>query len=261
MMPLLDHLGPFLLVAFRLSGVMLAAPLLASLVIPGKVRVLLVASLALAVYPTLPPSAFALSGAEIDLFTLAWAVMGEVIIGFTIGLLAMMPIAAVQLAGLIMSLQMGFGLAAIVNPALETETEPIGELLSYLALFIFLLIGGLEAAFLAAANTFRHTPPGAFHTGLGPINLFTGVLASGTELAMRVSLPLMGIVLMETVASAFIAKTIPSINITSVGFAIKIVIGIGALILGLNAIDGAIGEHMSQTLRALLHWSADPRGG
>lgn len=256
---LLDHLGPFMLVAFRLSGVLLAAPLLASIVIPAKIRVLLVVSLALAVYPALP--AQSMPAETLDVFTLAWLSAGEVFVGFVIGLLAMLPIAAVQLAGMVMGLQMGFGLAAIVNPALETESEPIGELLSYMALYLFIVIGGLEATFLAVCRTFAHTPPGAVGLGILPVNLFTGVLAAGTELAMRVSLPLMGIITMETVASAFIAKTIPTINIQSLGFAIKIAIGLGALVLGLHAINDAITEHMLDTLRRTLFWAADPRGG
>lgn len=256
---LLDHLGPFLLVAFRLSGVMLAAPLLASGIIPGKIRVLLVGMLALAVYPALP--ARVMPAETLDVFTLGWLGAGEVFIGFVIGLIAMLPIAAVQLAGLVMGLQMGFGLAAIVNPALETETEPIGELLSYVALYIFMLVGGLESTFLAVCRTFAHTPPGAFSEAVAPVNLFTGVLASGTELAMRVSLPLMGIVMMETVASAFVAKTIPTINIQSLGFAVKIAIGLGALLLGLHAIDEAVTQHTLEVLRRMLFWAADPRGG
>lgn len=260
---LLDHVGPFLLVAFRLSGVMLAAPLMASVVIPMKVRALLILALAATLYPAIPPAsqAFALR-TDLDLYVLGWAVMGEVFIGYCIGLLAMLPVAAVQLAGMIMGLQMGFGLASIVNPALETETEPIGEMLTYLALYVFIMIGGLEAAFIAAANTFAHTPPGAFHAGggLAPINLITGIIASGMELAMRVSLPLMGIVLMETVATAFLAKTLPTLNLMSVGFAVKIVIGLLALVVGLRAIDDALAGHVSETLRQVLFWSSDPRG-
>lgn len=251
---LTDHLGPFLMVAFRLSGVLMLAPILASVAIPGKVRVLLVAVLAVAVYPTLPPEQQ--RPMSTDLFSASAMACGEVLIGMFIGLLALLPVAAVQLGGMVMGLQMGFGLASVVNPALETESEPIGELLTHLAIFAFLLMGGLEGAFLAVCKTFAHIPLGGFDPATSPLALVTGVLSGGFELAIRVSLPLMGIIMMETVATAFLSKTLPTLNIMSIGFAVKIIIGLGALMLGLRAIDEAIGDHVTSTGRSTLHWAA-----
>ncbi len=251
---------PFLLVFSRLSGVMLAAPILASTVIPGKVRVLLVIGLTAAVYPTVLPGALAGStvnpSANLDILTLAVAVAGEVMLGFLIGLLAMLPIAAVQLSGVVMSLQLGIGLGSIVNPALDTESDVIGELLTHIALAAFLVMGGLEMVFVAVCNSFAHVPLAGFGPSLAPLDLLVGTLQSGFELALRLSLPLMGLILMETVATAFVSKTMPQLNILSIGFAVKIILGLGALIAGLRAIDHATGEHIREVGRTLLEWTA-----
>ena len=256
---LVRHVVPFLLVFCRLSGVMLAAPLLAGTVIPGKARVLLVVALAAAVYPTLLPT---LRGSGMDtrtmtdVLTLGVAVASEVMLGFLVGLVAMLPVAAVQLSGAMMSLQIGFSLGSIVNPALETESEPLGELLTHVAIAAFLAMGGVEMVFLACANTFTHVPLAGFGPGLAPLELLTSTLGAGFDLALRVSLPLMGLILMETVAVAFVSKTMPQMNILSIGFAVKIFLGLGALVAGLRAIDHAIGEHVREVGRSVLEWSA-----
>lgn len=251
MLELFDHVGPFVLVLSRLSGVMILAPLLASASIPTQARALLAVMMTLAVYPVLPAQeqAASLPG---DVLSLGVLVAGETLVGFSIGLVAMLPLAAAQLAGLVMGLQMGFGLAAIVNPALETESDLLGEALLYLALGAFLAMGGLEALFLAAASSFGHVPMGMASASMAPAQLVSGVISSGFEVAMRVSLPLMAIILAETIATGFLAKTIPQMNILSLGFAVKVIAGLAAIVAGLRAMDGALSEHVGETMRRLL---------
>jgi len=244
---------PFLLVASRLSGVFLLTPILASLVIPGKVRVLLVGLLAIIVYPTVP--AAALVPVPGDAFGLAIAAVSEVMVGFFVGLLAMMPIAAVQLAGLVMGLQMGFGFAQIVNPTLETESDILGEMLLSMALATFLILGGLESTFLAVCNTFAHIPLAGFRPDVGLLNLVAATLEAGFELAIRLSMPLLAIIMLETVASAFLAKTMPQLNILSIGFAVKIILGLAAILVAGRAMNTAIGDHVVEVGRALLRFS------
>jgi len=262
MQDLVNHVGPFCLTLFRLSGVFLVAPILASTMIPAMARALLTAALAVAVYPVLPAAQQA--PMALDPFTLAWAVAGETILGFCIGLLMMMPLAAVQLSGLLMGHQMGFGLAQVYNPALEADTDILGDLLGYLALGVFLTIGGLEGMFLAVARTFAVVPLGSLAgggLGPGPMELVVGVLSAGFELALRVAMPVLGIILIETVAMGFLSKTMPQLNVMSIGFAIKIVLGLGAVILGLSHAQTAVSDHVGEVARLVMGWTAGLGGG
>ncbi|MGH7130836.1 MAG: flagellar biosynthetic protein FliR [Phycisphaerales bacterium] len=255
MSTLVHHVAPLLLVMFRLSGVFMLAPIAASLAIPAKVRVLLCFMLALCVYPTVQAPA----GEFTDIFTLVMVGAGEVFIGFVIGLLALLPVVAVQLAGVLMGQQMGFGLGQLYNPMLETESDIIGEVLAQLAIGIFIAVGGLEMLFQCVANSFERVPLGAVAVGDAPFNLVLSTATSGFELALRVSTPVLGIIFIETLASSFLMKTIPALNILSIGFAVKVVLGLVALVWGLNAMDGAIGEHIAETGRQILNWSSQAR--
>lgn len=251
--PILDHIGPFLLVLFRLSGVLVFAPMLASSVIPVKVRMLICVSLTLALYPALP--ADQMRPIAIDVLSLLPAALGEVLIGVAVGLIAALPIFALQLGGLIMGQQAGMSLAQIYNPALETETDVIGQLLVYAGLAVFISLGGLETMFLSVGETFRHVPVGQAGWSLGPVDLISGLVASGFQLALRVCAPVLCIILVETLASAMLAKTIPQINVQSIGFAIKIIITLLVLAASASAIVQAAGGDIADSLDSIVDWS------
>ena len=53
--PILEHVTPFLLVLFRISGLMMFSPVLSSSLLPARVRAMLAICFSLAVYPTLIP--------------------------------------------------------------------------------------------------------------------------------------------------------------------------------------------------------------
>ncbi len=241
-----------------MSGLFLVAPVIASVAIPAQARVLLTLSLSLVIYPTLP--AVQQQPIALDLFTLALGAMMEVFIGFTIGLLALLPLTAMQLGGLFIGQQLGFGLAQISNPALETDSDILGELLIYVALGVFLAFGGVDLMFLALCKTFAHIPLGGYSPASAPLSLLLGVLGSSFDVALRVTLPVLGILLMETIATAFISRTLPQFGITSIGFGIKIILGLIAIIAGLRAMEDTASDFIRTSLEQLLTWSIGPIG-
>src|SRR5437868_2805959 len=95
--PLLNHVGPFMLVLFRMSGLLVFAPILASSILPGRLRALLCVAFTLAIYPTLPASQH--QPVRMDLFSLAPMALAETLIGVAMGLMASLPMYAVQLGG------------------------------------------------------------------------------------------------------------------------------------------------------------------
>lgn len=288
--PILSHVTPFLMVLFRLSGLLLFAPALSSPLIPARVRALLVGMFALALYPTIPVSQQV--PIDLDWMSLGIAVVGETLIGLVIGLLAALPMYAVQLGGLVMGQQMGLGLANVYNPALDIEGDVVGQFLLYLALAIFLQIGGLDAAFLAVAKTFANVPigaillaplpvvpdpsllgttadiaaagqvaaPSAFSSiSFSALDLLSGVIASGFELALRISAPVLCIILLETIATAFIMKTMPQLNIMSIGFATKVVLALLGLVLAFRAIAHVTHDDVEQSMSRMVEWAESLR--
>jgi flagellar biosynthesis protein FliR len=257
---LLNHVGPFMLVLFRMSGLLIFAPLLSSSILPARMRALLCVSFTLAIYPTLVSGGVPV--VDTDLFSLVPLAFAETLIGLAMGLMASLPMYAVQLGGLVMGQQAGMSLGQIYNPALDVETDTIGQFLQYAALVIFILMGGLEALFVALGHTFANVPIGraiAAGGSLAPVELMTGLISSGFELALRVSAPVLCIILVETIASALIAKTVPQINVQSIGFSVKVVITLLVLATSASAVLHASGADISQTVNAVIRWTENLR--
>ncbi len=251
---LLPHVPAFLAVVSRLAGLFVFAPILSSSMLPAKVKAFLAIALGLAVYPTLN-----LSGnvpLRLDLLDLAPAMATEALIGVTVGLIAGLPLMAVQMGGMLMGQQMGMGLASVYNPATDTENESLGQLLFFLAMGVFLAMGGLDAMVKAMVVSFATVPVGGFTSGDSPLALVTGLVASGFELAVRVSAPALCILSAETVASGLLMKTAPQMNIMSFGFPLRITLGMGVMYASLGAMHEAAGEDVVGALSAALGWAS-----
>jgi len=197
---ILNHIPALLLVIFRIGGLMVFSPVLGSSIIPVRIKVLLSFMIGLAVYATLGASSVAHAPLSLDLLTLAPLIAMEVLIGVALGYCASLPLFGLQTGGIIMGQQMGLSFAHLINPATEEETDPIGQLLFFMALGVFILIGGLEWMLGSILASFQHIPLGGMRADVSLVGLACGLLDASFELALRVAAPLLAIVTLETIA-------------------------------------------------------------
>jgi flagellar biosynthetic protein FliR len=253
---ILDHMPAALLVIFRIGGLMVFAPALGSPVIPVRIRVFLAFIIGLATYPLLSTQHFAGVTLELNLLTLAPLVAMEVLIGIIIGFMASLPLLAMETGGLVMGQQMGLGFARFYNPAVDDEADIIGQLLFFMALAAFLVLGGHEWMFLAVLHSFEHIPlgGGVFVADLNLLNLATGLILASLELALRVAAPLLALIFLETVAMGFLAKTVPQLNILSLGFPLRILLGLAIVGVGLVVIHDVAMGGVEQMCTEVIAW-------
>lgn len=253
LMPLLlAHVIPFTLVLFRLAGLFLLAPLLTSTMIPMKFRALLACTFAAAAYPILAPDLIAPASA--DMFSLVPLIAGEALIGLCVGAIASMPLLSLELAGVVMGQSMGFGLARVYNPESDVETDLLGQLLLMVATGVFVASGGLETLFTGLVRSFDRLPIGGMSASSAPLDLFIDVLTSGCDLALRVAMPVVGGTMLLVIVLGVIGKTMPQVNIMSVGFTIKVLAGLAALALAMSAIRETVGDAIDQAIDQALLW-------
>jgi len=255
---ILPHLLPLMMVITRLAGLFFFAPILNSSTIPRMVRLMLAVMFGLAIYPFVPEVD---AGVTLNIVQLIPMLFAELIIGLAIGLIASLPLLAVQMGGYIMGYQLGLSLAESFNPVLESNGSVVGDLLFYLAIFAFIGIGGLEIMFSTLAESFRTVPLGTFSSGDVPLEMFVMVLSSGFELAIRIATPVMAVVSMLMISMGFIMKTMPEVNIMSIGFAAQIVCGLIMLFACLTIVANVATEEVYDVLETIVTWVqsfADP---
>jgi flagellar biosynthesis protein FliR len=251
--------APFVLVVARLSGLVLASPIFGHGLVPMRVRAGLVGVLALALAPVVPagrlddPTPWALAG----------LVALEGIVGVTLGLLAQLIFAGVQLGGQVAGIQIGFGIANVIDPMTETGATVMAQWQQLAALLAFLALDVHHVLLRAILASFQAAPVGTVALGR---DLLQGVVAQGASLfavGVRIAAPVLVVLLLVNGALAVLARTIPQLNVFAVGFPVNV--GVGLIVVGgslpftmrflagrFAALDGVLGEFV-QALGALAH--------
>jgi flagellar biosynthesis protein FliR len=250
--PILPHVPAFVVVLSRVGGLFVFTPVLSSSAVPMKFKTLLVLVLSAAIYPV--ANLDHLVGMRLDLLSLAPLVATEAMIGVTLGLLASIPMLSVQLAGLLMGQQMGLGLAQVINPAADVEGDSIGQMLFMIAIAAFVTMDGFEILFGALVQTFTLVPAGSFALADAPLGLLVGLITAGFEMALRIAMPVLAVIFVESIAVGFLMKTVPSLNIMSFGFPVRILIGLLSLLMAIALMGQLIVEEVGVALEIVQDW-------
>lgn len=245
----LMQLPVFMLVLIRMSGIFIFAPTLSTVSIPVQIKAMLVLMLSLCVYPIVTATQpgyvllFAQQGG-LSLWALPALVLMELSIGAVIGYGAMIPLVGMQMAGHIADQQLGTGLAGIFNPDLEEESSVAAELYFIFALTLFVILGGHRLLVGALIESFQAVPPGGFRPDGQVLAVVLAMLRTMVQLALQVSAPLLCMVYLETVTLGFIARTVPQMNILSVGFPIRSMLGLSMMAAGMAVAPQICREHL-----------------
>ncbi len=236
----------------RVTGLFLTAPVLGSAAIPRVVRGVLVLGLGGATLAMLPPAM--LAGGTPGILELCVVAAGECAIGAVIGFIATLPLIAAAVGGSLMGQQMGIALPAMLDPGVGVESDDMGRAFLLLAIVCFVVVGGLEQVFSAVLGSFGHLPvAGLAHESLA--TMAAGMLDACFEFGLRVALPLLGVLMLQAFVLALIARSMPQLNIFSIGLPLRVLVGLVVLVAGLAAIAGGIETFIPAVLDQLGGWA------
>ncbi|MFW6058553.1 MAG: flagellar biosynthetic protein FliR [Phycisphaeraceae bacterium] len=264
--PLLIHLPAWLLVLFRLTGIFIFAPVLGSNEVPRQVKVFLAVGLSLCVYPTLlepgrpaAPMVGAILDNQMSIWMLGAAVGVELLIGLAIGYAASLPLIGMQIGGQVIDQQVGLGLAGIFNPDLGEQSGMVGQFLFIVALALFIVLGGHRIMFAVLIGSFDRVPLGGFTEFESLVYLMVGLLQVSFDLALRIAAPLLCLTFLQTVAMGFVARTVPQINILSIGFPMRTLMGALLLMMFIGIAAQVYTNGVYDIFRELLRfWTVQP---
>jgi flagellar biosynthesis protein FliR len=216
----------FLIVLTRISGIILIAPFFSSNSFPIPVRVAFTLVTSFAVSSSLPMTALHV---ELNLSTVLVVMLGELLFGLLLGFAALCVFSGLQFAGQIVSFQMGFSLIRQFDPASGIQSSVFSFLYNYIGLLLFLLINGHHWFFLAISESFTIMPVGgAAISGMLAEHLIR-LSAEILIIGLKVSGPVLAVIVMTDFAVGLIGRTAPQINILIVGMPVKIMIGFACL--------------------------------
>ena len=248
----------FLLVFFRITGVMLSAPLFSNRSFPVPVRVWFAIVIALMMFPLVWGRSVEGTIEELlrSELSAALVVLSEFAIGWSIGWIASIMVFAMQLAGHLLGQEIGFSIGEVFDPVSEGQSAITTQLFFTVALVLFVVLGGPQLVVHAANHSFVVLPPGGVvaHLGLVPAAaVFDAeflVRDAGTTLftnGVTLALPGMVGLMLATGAMAILARAVPEMNVFILGFTIRILLGLFVTWLVLPFIGDAFAGYLEVT--------------
>lgn len=232
----------FLLVLARVSGIMQTAPLFSSQRIPAIIRVGLAALIALVVVIVRREP-----GTEVaSLFHLAMMIATEFLLGAILGFAVNLVVVAVQIAGQLIDMQMGFGIVNVLDPQTGIQVPLIGNFQYLLALLVLLGMDGHHLIISAIVKSYDFVPLGGMKIDATVtaflVKLFCGMWVS----AMKIGLPVTAALLVSDLALGIVARTVPQMNVFIVGLPVKIALGFVLLLVVVAWYIWLVGELLQE---------------
>jgi len=243
----------FILVLLRTGAIVVTLPVISESVVPVMVKAGLTLIIAVVIFPLVAAQIPPLDSRS--LFGLVGLLAGEVLIGVTIGFVARMYFAAIQLAGDIIGFQMGFSVVNVIDPMSSAQVSVITQLQYMIAMLIFLTVDAHHLFFQALMQSYADIPVAGFQFSGGVMQLVFEASRDMFALALKIAAPIMAVMIFTNVALGVVARTVPQMNIFIVGFPLQI--SLGLIFLGLTAplfvrlTEGLFGE-MGKKMAALL---------
>jgi flagellar biosynthetic protein FliR len=216
----------FVLLAIRFGGLVVSAPIFGSPPVPLPLRGALAILLAFLFAPLAGPS----QGATWTAGAFILAAAAECGIGLLIGFTASLLFSAVRMAGHLVDQDMGLSLAAVLDPVSGESVSVVSQFQTLLALIVYLVINGHHILLTAMAETLRVLPVGGgiMTSGAGP-GLVGDMAARLFVVALSLAIPALATLFLVTVAMAFLARSVPEMNLLTLGYPMRTLAGLAAL--------------------------------
>ena len=243
-----EEIARFLIVLFRISGIMVLAPFFSSQSIPVYVRIAFTVTASFVLAPSLPLKAVP---ADLNLSNIAALIPSEVLFGVLLGFAAMCIFAGFQFAGSVISFQLGLSYANVIDPQTEVDSSVFSFLQNYLALLFFLLVNGHHWFLLAVNDSFASLPVGGGHIQGPLIQYLIRLSAELLVIGLRIAGPVLAVSVVTDIVLGVVGRAAPQINILIVGMPLKLLVGFGGLSLSFYFLPRYLEEVYSMLYRTL----------
>lgn len=244
------------LLALRLTGLLLIAPVFSARTVPVRVRTafLLVLTLLLA-----PATVAALGTGARAVAVTPETCAAELVIGFALGFGAAVLVGAAETAGDLMATSIGLSGAALLDPMNGGSSPVFAQFAQLFAVTVLLALDGHLVMLDAVAESVRALPVG------GAVDLRAGLAAmvgSGASLfllGLRFAAPVIAAAMIGNTALAVLTRVAPSLNVLTVAFPIQAALGLTAVVAAFAMLatwmagwSGHYGDALARVFAALV---------
>ncbi len=235
--------------AVRIGGVMVFAPFLGSESISMQVKAGFTLALTALLYP-----AYHLAHLGFDAAVWIRIVASELIVGLLLGLGLQLFFNAVQFAGQLVGLQMGFSLVNVMDPQTQVDTPVLSIFYQLIVLLIFLQMNVHHWLLRGLGASFSYVPLGSaglnFAVTSEIMRAASGIWLVGLEMAA----PVVVATMMSDIALGFLGKASPQLPVLFLGLSVKSVLSLILLIATLTLWPRFLEQHFAAGIAMGERW-------
>jgi len=238
----------FTLIVMRMSGMIMLNPFFGSSRVPSRVKAALILALSAMLYVW---EAGTLSYEPGTLLEYGVMLIKELAMGCVLGFGMELMVLVIRFASAIIDFSMGLSMAQIYDPGSNTQmTVTSGVTYAFLVLLFFGVDGHLRLMQIFFGSA-KIVPFG--HVTLGPelAEMILYMFRQNVTLAVQLAFPIIAMELVTEVAVGIMMRMIPQINVFSVNFQVKIIVGMLMLLFLLGPIGGQLEEMIEGLFPAL----------
>lgn len=227
-MEYINQLPAFLLVFVRILAFFTTMPIFSYRNIPNTLKIGVSFYLAWIMFITMDFGSIPIDN---NYFLL---IIKEVMVGLLIGIVAMMLIYAIQVAGHFMDMIIGFMIANVVDPQTGTQSALIGTYLYTFALLLLLVTDAHHLLIDGVYYSYQFIPLDQLWLPLGNENLVEFIAITFNKMfiiAFQMAFPIVGSIFLVDVALGMISRSVPQMNVFVVGMPLKILAGLPLLLV------------------------------
>ncbi len=213
----------YLMVFFRIIGFLIIAPLFSSRNVLSMMKAALAMLISILVVPTMVDTPFLTIESSLLLFFIY--ALSEFAIGLSIGFIATLFFDAINLAGQLIDMQMGFGIVNVVDPQSGAQMPVMGTFKYFLTMFFYLSLNGHILLLDVLIKSYEIIPLGNFSVDITLMNFIIYVTTNLFVIALKIALPYVGALFAADFILGIIARTVPQMNVFMIGMPLKIGIG------------------------------------
>ncbi len=222
------------LLSLRLAGLFVMTPVLFGTSVPPVMRGLLVLGLSVALVAGLANSA-ALH-APSKLFDANWGsiiaiAFSEVLLGAILSLGIQLAFAAIAMAGGLLDVQIGYGIAQVFDPVTRRQLPIITSAFNQFAILFFFIVNGHHALLRGITYSLDRFPLGQPWILTDMYGAIMKQLASLFSLGFALAAPVVFCIFLVEIALGVISRNLPQMNMFAMSAIVKVFIGLAAAAL------------------------------
>jgi len=221
----------FLLLFFRFAGLFIAVPIFNHQNIPMNIKAAMAFFFTVVFYASMPPLAI-----SIDVPTLIVAILGELMLGLSVGVVLQLAYNVITFAGGQISFMMGFSMASAIDPQSGISMPIISQFLSLMALMILLALNLDHWVLLFVNDSLKTIPLGGFVMSKDLFHYIMHATSNMFLVGFIIAFPVIALSWLADVIFGMLMKTMPQFNLLVIGYPIKIMVAFVVLIATLTAI-------------------------